>query len=84
MFQLTDLMFFFFILLVFVVSFGVAYHANMFPQTPASWSILVNVLYFPYFQMYGELFLEDMKGGPLVPDHLSMAKICHWWELPQV
>ncbi|KAK7112164.1 hypothetical protein V1264_011657 [Littorina saxatilis] len=60
--MLTDLMFFFFILLVFVVSFGVAYHANMFPQAPPSWSILVNVLYFPYFQMYGELFLENLKG----------------------
>ncbi|XP_076450410.1 transient receptor potential cation channel subfamily M member-like 2 [Babylonia areolata] len=60
--MLTDLMFFFLILLVFVVSFGVAYHANMFPQAPASWSILANVLYFPYFQMYGELFLENMKG----------------------
>jgi hypothetical protein len=55
-------MFFFLILLVFVLSFGVAYHANMFPRSPASWSILVNVLYFPYFQMYGELFLEDLKG----------------------
>ncbi|KAL8607328.1 hypothetical protein ACOMHN_039478 [Nucella lapillus] len=60
--MLTDLMFFFLILLVFMVSFGVAYHANMFPQAPPSWSILANVLYFPYFQMYGELFLENMKG----------------------
>ncbi|KAK7491216.1 hypothetical protein BaRGS_00017487, partial [Batillaria attramentaria] len=63
--MLTDLMFFFFILFVFVLSFGVAYHANMFPQSPPSWTILYNVLYFPYFQMYGELFLENMQGDDI-------------------
>jgi transient receptor potential cation channel subfamily M protein 2 len=55
-------MFFFLILSVFVLSFGVAYHANLFPESPPSWSILVNVLYFTYFQMYGELFLENLEG----------------------
>ena len=55
-------MFFFFILLVFVVSFGVAYHVNMFPNAPLSWYILKNVLLMPYLQMYGELFLERIEG----------------------
>ncbi|KAK3766250.1 hypothetical protein RRG08_036888 [Elysia crispata] len=61
--MLTDLMFFFLILVVFVLSFGVAYHINLFPNSPVSWSILKNVLYYPYFQIYGELFLEDLEKG---------------------
>ncbi|WAQ96697.1 TMP2L-like protein [Mya arenaria] len=38
--------------------------ANLFPNSPANWRLLKNVLYIPYWQMYGELFLEDMEGEP--------------------
>lgn len=55
-------MFFFFILIVFVVSFGVAYTANLYPNSELSWNVLKNVVYLPYWQMYGELFLEDVEG----------------------
>ncbi|XP_041363122.1 transient receptor potential cation channel subfamily M member-like 2 isoform X2 [Gigantopelta aegis] len=60
--QLTDLWSFFFILLLFVLSFGVAYHVNIFPNSPVSWGILKNVLLMPYLQIYGELFLEKIEG----------------------
>jgi transient receptor potential cation channel subfamily M protein 2 len=50
------------ILLVFVAGFGIAYHANMFPNAPADWKILPNVFFYPYFQMYGELFLDELRG----------------------
>ncbi|CAL1535907.1 unnamed protein product [Lymnaea stagnalis] len=60
--MLTDLSFFFFILLVFVLGFGVAYHINMFPNQPLSWSILYTVFLYPYFQIYGELFLDELGG----------------------
>ncbi|KAH9512883.1 hypothetical protein Btru_036871 [Bulinus truncatus] len=60
--MLTDLTFFFFILIIFVLAFGIAYHINMFPNQPKDWSILYTVFLYPYFQMYGELFLDDLKG----------------------
>ncbi|XP_021379559.1 transient receptor potential cation channel subfamily M member 1-like [Mizuhopecten yessoensis] len=60
--MLTDLMFFFAILAVFVLSFGIAYQANLFPNDPPSWKLLRQVVYLPYWQMYGELFLENMEG----------------------
>ncbi|KAI8729643.1 transient receptor potential cation channel subfamily M member 5 [Biomphalaria glabrata] len=60
--MLTDLMFFFLILLLFILSFGAAYHINMFPNAPINWSIMYYVLYYPYFQLHGNLFLEDMQG----------------------
>jgi hypothetical protein len=56
---------FFGILLVFVMAFGIAYHANMFPNAPADWRIVTNIFFYPYFQMYGELFLEVIGGNKL-------------------
>jgi transient receptor potential cation channel subfamily M protein 2 len=50
------------ILAVFVLSFGVTYQANLFPNAPSSWGLLKNIVYLPYWQMYGELFLENIEG----------------------
>ena len=50
------------ILAVFVLSFGVTYQANLFPNAPRSWGLLKNIVYLPYWQMYGELFLENIEG----------------------
>ncbi|CAD5115014.1 DgyrCDS4036 [Dimorphilus gyrociliatus] len=61
--MLTDLLFFIAILLVFIVTYGVASHALLFPNTPASWSLLKNVIYIPYWQMYGDLFLDHVEGN---------------------
>ncbi|XP_061196286.1 transient receptor potential cation channel subfamily M member-like 2 [Saccostrea echinata] len=61
--MLTDLMFFLLILLVFILSFGVAYHANLYPNSPKEWVLLKDVVYHPYWQMYGELFLENKEGN---------------------
>ena len=44
------------------MSFGVAYQANLYPNAPANWLVLKDVLYHPYWQMYGELFLENKEG----------------------
>lgn len=50
------------ILAVFVLSFGVTYQANLFPNSEASWKLLKDIVYIPYWQMYGELFLENIEG----------------------
>uniref|UniRef100_K1RG60 Transient receptor potential cation channel subfamily M member 3 n=1 Tax=Magallana gigas TaxID=29159 RepID=K1RG60_MAGGI len=60
--MLNDLKFFLLILLVFILSFGVTYQANLYPNAPQEWSVLQDVLYHPYWQMYGELFLENKEG----------------------
>ncbi|XP_070209328.1 transient receptor potential cation channel subfamily M member 3-like isoform X2 [Littorina saxatilis] len=60
--MMTDMLPFLAIVLVFVIGFGVAFHANIFPNAPADWSILANVLYFPYFHIFGELFLDNLEG----------------------
>ncbi|XP_064619886.1 transient receptor potential cation channel subfamily M member-like 2 [Lineus longissimus] len=60
--MMVDLMFFVIILLVFILSYGVASHALLYPNAASDWLLLKNVLYLPYFQMYGELFLENVEA----------------------
>ncbi len=61
-----DLLFFLVILAVFVFAYGVSAQALLYPNTPPNWNILKNVVYQPYFQMYGELFLETLEGTTAV------------------
>ena len=60
--QLTDLMFFVCIFAVFLLAYGIAAQALRYPNTELTWSLFVDVIYMPYWQMYGELFLEDLHG----------------------
>lgn len=45
-----------------MLGFGTAYHANRFPNAVPEWRLLRDILYIPYFQIYGELFLDHMEG----------------------
>ena len=45
-------------MMVFLLAYGVAQQAILYPDEPASWSVLSGVFYKPYFQVYGELFME--------------------------
>lgn len=60
--MVIDLVFFLGIFLFFLLSFGIMYQANLYPNSPPSWYLLRSVVYIPYWQMYGELFLEDLEG----------------------
>ena len=62
LFQLTDLLFFISILIVFILAYGVVAQALRYPNSKADWVLLKDVVYMPYWQMYGELFLEDLEG----------------------
>lgn len=55
---MKDVVYFVGILLVFLLSYGIAVQALLFPFQEPSWRILTNVLYEPFFHIYGELFLE--------------------------
>jgi hypothetical protein len=57
-----DLAFFLLIFLVFMLSYGVAKHALLHPNSEPNWLLLRNVIYEPYWNVYGELFLEELQG----------------------
>ena len=60
---MLDLMFFMVILLVFIVAFGVASQAILYPNSELDFKLIRSVLSRPYWQIYGELFLEEIEGA---------------------
>ena len=51
--------YFLLIMVVFLMAYGVAQQAILFPHEHGSWSLIPKVFFRPYFQVYGELFIED-------------------------
>ena len=66
---MKDLLYFLAIILVVLLGVGVYYHSIMFPShvqifgpaEMATWSFW-KVIYYPYFQMYGETFDNYLHG----------------------
>ncbi|KAF6773516.1 hypothetical protein AHF37_07561 [Paragonimus kellicotti] len=57
--MLTELLIFIFIMVVILVSYGVAVQALLYPnQTMFDWNTVRDALYYPYWNLYGELNLE--------------------------
>ena len=61
--QVQDLSTFFFILVLAIMAYGVASQSVRYPNAPISWNLLKDVFYLPYWQMYGELFLDNVEGN---------------------
>ncbi|XP_052079375.1 transient receptor potential cation channel subfamily M member 1-like isoform X1 [Mytilus californianus] len=67
-----DIIFFVLLFAVFVFSFGVFYHANMYPNNVYldngnmtkrnAYGLFKNIIYMPYWQLYGELNLDIYEG----------------------
>ncbi|XP_036366346.1 transient receptor potential cation channel subfamily M member-like 2 isoform X3 [Octopus sinensis] len=57
--MMQDLGYFFMILFVFMVAYGIATQSILHPSTPMSYDLFRGVFKKAYFQMYGELFLEE-------------------------
>ncbi|XP_077979889.1 transient receptor potential cation channel subfamily M member-like 2 [Glandiceps talaboti] len=60
--MLHDLSHFLFILVIFMLGFGIATEAILYPNMKPRFEILVKSLYRPYWQLYGELFLDEIEG----------------------
>lgn len=61
--MLVELAMFLFILLIFLLPYGVSTQALLFPyMTEFNPEVLKNVFYYPYYRIYGELFLEQSEG----------------------
>ena len=64
---MEDLKQFVFILLIFIIAYGIALQAVSFPGPGkfqrGFWEVLRGIVDLPYWQMYGELFLEEISGN---------------------
>ena len=65
--------------MVFIVAYGLAAHIILYPNSELEWSLIKDVLRKPYWQMYGELFLEEIEGAEYNP-----ASLPHFTERPSV
>ncbi|XP_011433265.3 transient receptor potential cation channel subfamily M member-like 2 isoform X3 [Magallana gigas] len=59
--MLKDLLYFIIILMVFVVSYSIAAYSVMYPNSELSIVLVYNVMRLGYWNLYGELFLEDIE-----------------------
>lgn len=54
-----DMLYFLLIMVVFLLAYGVAQQAILFPYEQGSWGLISKIFFRPYFQTYGELFITD-------------------------
>lgn len=57
-----DLLYFVVILMLFVASYAVAAYAIMYPQSELSVDLFLNVMHLGYWNLYGELLLDDIEA----------------------
>ncbi|XP_072024643.1 transient receptor potential cation channel subfamily M member 5-like [Amphiura filiformis] len=60
--MLIDLGVFMGILVIVMIGYGVAVKAVLYPHVTDQLTVFTEILYRPYFQIYGELFLEDIRA----------------------
>ncbi|XP_069140029.1 transient receptor potential cation channel subfamily M member 8-like isoform X2 [Argopecten irradians] len=59
--MMAELRMFVMVLLVFLLAYGISSQALLYKQRRPSWIILKDVFYFPYWQLFGEIFLDDLN-----------------------
>lgn len=60
LFQMIDMMYFVVIMLVVLMSFGVARQAILHPDEEPTWRLARNIFYMPYWMIYGEVFADSI------------------------
>lgn len=80
-FQMIDMMYFVVIMLVVLMSFGVARQAILHPDEEPTWRLARNIFYMPYWMIYGEVFADSIDRKTrihskiLFPDSGQMISI---------
>uniref|UniRef100_A0A8C6J121 Transient receptor potential cation channel subfamily M member 3 n=1 Tax=Melopsittacus undulatus TaxID=13146 RepID=A0A8C6J121_MELUD len=60
MVSMIDMLYFVVIMLVVLMSFGVARQAILHPDEEPSWRLARNIFYMPYWMIYGEVFADQI------------------------
>ncbi|XP_059174640.1 transient receptor potential cation channel subfamily M member-like 2 [Physella acuta] len=89
--MLQELAMFVMVLMVFLMAYGVASQGLLYKNRSKEWLILKDILYFPYWQLFGELFLEELETDgactsslkashnfTALPDEFNTCRTYHW------
>uniref|UniRef100_A0AAQ4PJX8 Transient receptor potential cation channel, subfamily M, member 1b n=1 Tax=Gasterosteus aculeatus aculeatus TaxID=481459 RepID=A0AAQ4PJX8_GASAC len=63
--MMIDMMYFVVIMLVVLMSFGVARQAILHPDEEPTWRLARNIFYMPYWMIYGEVFADSIDPKQL-------------------
>uniref|UniRef100_A0AAQ6ADU5 Transient receptor potential cation channel, subfamily M, member 3 n=1 Tax=Amphiprion ocellaris TaxID=80972 RepID=A0AAQ6ADU5_AMPOC len=63
--MMIDMMYFVIIMLVVLMSFGVARQAILNPNEDPSWMLARNIFFMPYWMIYGEVFADQIDRNSL-------------------
>ncbi|XP_052774542.1 transient receptor potential cation channel subfamily M member-like 2 isoform X2 [Mya arenaria] len=66
--MIVDLLYFLVILMVFVISYAVAAQSILYPNSPLSWRTARQLVSKSYWNIYGELGLEEFEGEGCTDD----------------
>ena len=76
-FQTIDMANFLFVLLVFMLAYGVSRFVILNPFNKRTWGTIGELLLVPYFQIYGELFLEIPQDDKSLFYFSSFVLLCN-------
>ncbi|XP_078251400.1 transient receptor potential cation channel subfamily M member 3 isoform X4 [Rhinoraja longicauda] len=86
--MMMDMMYFVIIMLVILMSFGVARQAILHPNEDPSWRLARNIFYMPYWMIYGEVFADQIDppcGAGLTEDGRPLPPcITGAWIIPAI
>lgn len=70
---MIDMLYFVIIMLVVLMSFGVARQAILHPDEEPSWRLARNIFYMPYWMIYGEVFADQIDRKTRVHSKTLLA-----------
>lgn len=67
--QVANMFYIVVIMAVVLLSFGVPRKAILYPNEEPSWTLAKDVVFQPYWMMYGEVYAYEIDGKPLGDSH---------------
>lgn len=64
--QVEELIMFLLVLVVFLLAYGVSSQGLLYRVRNPNWVIVRDIIYFPYWILYGELFLDEIQSKSFI------------------
>lgn len=73
---MIDMLYFVVIMLVVLMSFGVARQAILHPDEEPTWRLARNIFYMPYWMIYGEVFADSIDRKTRIHSKILFPDSC--------
>ena len=70
--QVEELVMFMVVLVVFLLAYGVCSQGLLYKKREPSFEIVKDIIQFPYWQLYGEIFLEEIQSKHTFHPHCQL------------